>query len=108
MKKLLIGATVMLAACGLSEDKFAEDFETKFCDALTVCGTECPDTSDGEDGEDTTADCEFDKDKAQDCLDGLDAITEDDCDETTGFFTVPTACGEVYDCPAADGEDGEE
>ena len=95
---LFIASLFALAACGLSEDKFAEEFATKVCDAYH----ECDESIDCEAGSTTdtseaAVECEFDKDAAKACLDGVYA-----CDDSAGFPLVelPSDCLNVYDCSA--------
>ncbi len=106
MNKFFIASLVLLGACGLSEDKFADSFNEKLCDKLTECNpdAECPEADDGDDAD--TADCTFDAKIAQECLDAIDAQTCDEETMTPGLDWLD-ACAEVYDCPEEGGEEEE-
>lgn len=92
--KLILSSVLVLAACGLSESKFAEKFGEKLCEEYAACNPDIECTT-GDDDDTSSADCTFDKGKANECLDGTY-----ECDESFGegfeFVVVPAACGEVY------------
>ncbi len=104
MKNLTLFALPMLAACGLSEEKFAEEYAQTFCDKIVEldCGTECVEAT----GTDTTATatgtdtCEYDAKAAKDCLNG-----EWVCTDFGGGFLFPEGpaeCLQVYVCTDTD------
>lgn len=111
MKKFLIGAAVLLGACGISEDKFTEDFGSTFCEKTNECleaegldTIDCDaDTEDGEAAADV--ECDFDPAAAKDCLSELDAA---ECDGPV--ISTPSVCADVFtNCTTGeDGEDGED
>lgn len=106
-----------LAACGYSEEKYAEDYAAAICDNLSGCEAdivaayvalgmdeataqatfdttytatcEAAATDDGEDGDDA---CEFDSDAAHECVDGVKAMSCDFWSTGAGF---PEACAAV-------------
>ena len=94
-----------LAACGLSEDTFQDEYVGKTCDLLMECAD---DSATGVSlGFDSAADCEafigaffalsvsgcdYDAKAAKDCLASLDEAT---CDSAAG--TDAAACAEVYE-----------
>jgi hypothetical protein len=104
MKKLLIGATLVLGACGLSQDKFEEEFGAKYCEANNACleaaelePIDCDAAVDG--GDDVAeVECEYDAGAAKECLDAIDTA---ECDEL-GFLPLPSVCADV--CPVAAAE----
>jgi len=91
--KLILSSVLVLAACGLSESKFQDKFGDKLCEEYAACNpeTDC----EGSDADADALDCDYDKAKAKECLDGAY-----ECDDSFGegfeFITVPAACGEVY------------
>jgi hypothetical protein len=78
-------------ACGITPEKFAEDFVPLYCDAWDSCvtsGRPCPVTL--EEAAFESPDCNFDKAAARDCL-----ASDYTCDETVPGFEVvvtPDAC----------------
>ncbi len=108
----------LVAGCGYTEDKFADDYADAYCermvsceaeivaayegmgldaetsqstydDAYTLsCETEVDDDGEGE-GDDN---CEFNADKADECVTGVEELSCDFWSTGTGF---PAACGEV-------------
>lgn len=97
MKNLLLGAVVLLGACGLSETKFNDQFGSTLCEKSNECltaegldGIDCNATV--EDVEEVEApDCEFDAAKATECLDGLETA---ECEGAV--LSTPSACGQVF------------
>ncbi|MBA2320030.1 MAG: hypothetical protein H0V89_02645 [Deltaproteobacteria bacterium] len=99
MRNLLVtSAFLALAACGLSEEEFATDFDAAYCEALDTCGAAftCDDAPTGSTpAADAVDGCEFDADMGQECLDGAPFA----CDEAS-FPIIPDACLTAYTCPA--------
>lgn len=95
---MVISSLFFVAACGLSQEKFEEQFAEKFCEEWAACNTttECPTGTGTGTG---TTECDFDKAAAKDCLDGEWTCNTD----FPGFeFPVPpAACADV--CGAATG-----
>lgn len=96
MKNLLIGATLVLGACGLSQDKFEEDFAATFCEKNNTCleAAELPTIdcdADVEVDDVEEVECDYDAAAAKDCLDQLDTA---ECSEL-GFLEVPSVCADV-------------
>ena len=94
-----LGVLGLLTACGGRKDnKFNQQFGNELCDAYTECrpDVEC-DPGNGDDEE--TADCDFDKSAAKECLDGPFTCM-DEFGEGYEYIAVPDVCGTVYtDCP---------
>lgn len=107
MRNLLVtSAFLALAACGLSEEEFATDFDAAYCEALETCGSAvtCDDAATGTTPATDEVDaCEFDADKGQECLDGAPFA----CDEATSFPIIPDSCLSAYTCPTGETADGE-
>lgn len=100
MKNLTaIASLAFLAACGISEESFAEKYADKFCEVSEdlSCGDWCGDTSGtGTTTATTSNDCDFDSAAAKDCLNG-EWTCNSDFDPIL-FPEGPAACLEVYDC----------
>jgi hypothetical protein len=97
MKKLLIGMTLVLGACGLSEAKFNADYSLKLCENGNVClqqvelePVNCDATVDGA-YDVAEVDCTYDAGKAKECL---DAIDDAECDDQ-GNLIIPAVCADV-------------
>lgn len=120
LRNTLLALSVLgLAACGYTEEKYAEDYTDAICENLSGCEAdivaayvalgmdeataqttfdttytatcETEATDDGEDGEDT---CDFDGAAAQECVDGVKAMSCDFWSTGTGFPEVcATVCG---------------
>lgn len=101
MRNLLYLSTLVgLGACGLSEEKFWEKFETSYCSSWDECHTgdnPCPFL--GGPAEYAESECDFDPKLARACLNG-----EYTCDDSFGigneFVLPPPECDEVYLCAA--------
>jgi hypothetical protein len=97
MKKLLFGAAVFAGACGLSEDKFNDDFASTLCaksnECLSAEGLDEIDCNATVEDADAVTDivCDYDSSKASECLDELDAAS---CDGA--ILSTPTSCGQVF------------
>ncbi len=98
MNKFLIGAAVLLSACGLSQDKFETDFGDSLCAKANEClaAEELDEIDCNATVEDATEDatevvCDYDAAKAAECLDDLDAA---ECDGAV--LSTPSACGQVF------------
>jgi hypothetical protein len=76
-------------ACGLSEDKYADQFLEKYCDEMAGCAEdyECLAGSDDADPDDL---CAFDPELAKACL---EASWE--CDDDLEIVVLPDVCLEV-------------
>lgn len=98
MKRFAFAAAVAMFAggCGISEDAFNEKATELVCEWVVDC-FEAYDTVDDciadADPADPDPSCEYQKDKAKECLDGLEELT---CD--SGLDDFPAACEEVYTC----------
>jgi hypothetical protein len=101
--------SVLLPACGLSEDNFLDKFANKSCDLYFDCEDEleydlkwddkgeCVEFFEGitqEQGDE--ADCEYDEDAAHDCLAAIDDM---ECSDLDDGDSIPE-CEDVYtgDC----------
>jgi hypothetical protein len=97
--------SVLLPACGLSEENFIEKAARKSCEAVFECAEEediDPKFDDEEECREfieglaqpqgDEADCEYDGGAARDCLDAYDEM---DCDDVMGG-TSPPECDDVY------------
>ena len=112
---LTLALLAPLSACSLfgtkvDEDNFGEEFAEAICSLQKECLAlffyeeyddleECADEY-AEDWEDGYEDCDFDQDKAEDCI---KAIREADC--TDGYDGLEDAfedCEEVWDCGGSD------
>lgn len=108
MRNLLyISTLVVLGACGMSEDKFADKFVDAYCDAWDGCNTstDCP-VKAGE-SDDSDDSCEYDKKKAKECIKG-DFTCNDEFGEGMEFVEPPSVCADVFKCEGADDEGGDE
>lgn len=93
--KILLASALILgaSACGFSESKYEKRASEASCQWAVDCFElfsdvdACLDADSGEEVD--TSSCEYDADKAKECVDGLEALT---CDDTA----PPAACGEVY------------
>ncbi|MEQ1506637.1 MAG: hypothetical protein ABMB14_30700 [Myxococcota bacterium] len=102
----LVWTTVALAACGVSEGKFQDQYVAKSCEALESCAdasgtgvsisfgsqSEC-ETFLGPFVSLATAGCDFDPAAASDCLADLD---EPDCDAVNSGGAAASSCEAVY------------
>ncbi|MEZ4316474.1 MAG: hypothetical protein R3F61_03170 [Myxococcota bacterium] len=91
MRNLLLGGIAVLAGCGISEDKFAEDWVETYCAAYDECDTSgrpCPVNIENQT---PAASCEFDKKAAKDCL-----SADLTCDDTIAGFEVVEAPESCY------------
>lgn len=94
-------ALTFLTGCGMSEEKFMEEFEAKFCEKLEECGDFSCDDATGTTATGTEMTCEnYDKAAAKDCING-----EWTCDADFGFPIPPTVCNDV--CGASTGSGSE-
>ena len=99
-KFVMIASLLGLAACGLSQEKFEEDFATKYCEEATACNAEFDCSILDAAADDTEMTCTFDADKAQACLDGTY-----ECDADLGFVTPPAECADALVCEMAGDDD---
>jgi hypothetical protein len=103
MRNLLyVSALVALGGCGLNEEKFSEQYVEKYCEEWAACNTvDAPCPLEGAATGTATAEveCDFDKAKANECLDGTYVCNTD----FPGLEIVesPAACSEV--CPVSAG-----
>ena len=104
MRAMWLPVVLGLGACGISEDKFQEEYIGKTCDLMMECSDE---SATGVTlGFDSAADCEafigaffalsvsgcdFDAKAAKECLGSFDSAT---CDAVAG--TEAAVCAEVY------------
>lgn len=98
-----IAALAMLAACGYSEERFADDLTRAMCDKLVECelfpGDEDQCYLQTIDGEGDNTDCDYDPQAARECLSAIDSLT---CPEEE-LLVPPAVCGDVYtNCGGAD------
>jgi hypothetical protein len=104
MRNLLyVSALVALAGCGINEEKFSEQFAEKYCEEWATCNTvdaPCPVSAAGTDTA-TAVECEFDKAKANECLDATLVCNADL--EGNEYVEFPAPCLEV--CPVTATED---
>ena len=104
---------VFVGACKPNEDNFSDKYITAYCDFYKRCAAaeffyqyddkgECLDKNEeywAEVGASLVAQCEFDADKAQECLDTLNQSCKeigDDLDEFDAQCDEVWDCGEVY------------
>ena len=110
MKRFAIVAAMFAAACGYSEDKFADELAEAGCTYVVNC-VEAAGFADvdaclaaGEDVEVEETEClNFDSDAAQACVEAYQAAA-DSCPEAGPSLTV---CGDVCDIEADTGMDTE-
>ena len=92
-------ALLSMVGCGISEDKFNEEFAAKYCEEQAICNPEmaCGDATGTTTTGTVVVECDFDKAAAKDCLNGTWSCNDD----FPGFeFAVPpSVCGSV--CGAA-------
>ena len=101
MKKIAVFAALsLLTGCGLSQSKFEDEFADKACEFATTCEQDC--ASGGEDSGGEEPECTFDKAKAKECLDAIDAVNETGtCEAADGeaFLDALTGpCADALDC----------
>jgi len=76
----------------LTDQQFRELFGEKLCAEYMACN---PETECSPNDTETNLECDFDRAKAQECLNGVY-----ECDDSFGegfeYITVPAVCGEVY------------
>ena len=89
MRNLFISAALLLAACGPSEDSFADDFLANACDAACDDSEFYCNPGDSTTDGTSSVECDFDKKAAKDCLNG-----EFTCDGEEGatYTVAPAAC----------------
>jgi len=90
---LLVSALVLSAGCKLDEESFRKRYDDKYCEVLEdECGGTCLEQVD-----EALPDCDFDQDKAKECLEGewtcISLGTDDDAPELP---QGPAACAEVF------------
>ena len=90
----IVAAALMIAGCGVSESKFGTKAGELTCEKLAECDVveeqACLDLLD--EAEEPDVECDYDKKKAKECLDGIKAA---ECPaEGMGFLDVP-ACADV-------------
>ncbi|MFT6142497.1 MAG: hypothetical protein ACJAZO_000161 [Myxococcota bacterium] len=112
MKRFAIVAAMFAAACGYSEDKFAEETAEATCAVTVTCFESHADVdaclAEGDDVEETDdAECiNFDSAAAQDCVEGLEALETTCPEDILDFFAqFPADCGNVCDLEADTGMD---
>ena len=112
MKRFAIVAAMFAAACGYSEDKFADEAAEAGCALAVNCFEAYDDVAAClADNDDTTeeGDClNYDSAAAQDCVDGYQALADNcptDMTDPTAF--VVEACADVCDVEADTGMDTE-
>ena len=112
MKRFAIVAAMFAAACGYSEDKFADEAAEATCAVIVNC-TESEyadvdaclaDSPGGDDDNEPACDDEsgYDSDAAQACVDALNAIADSCPADPADFF--PAVCADV--CGDTDADTG--
>ena len=119
MRFVLPSTLLVLAGCvgKVDEDNYAEKVSEAFCKINKECSAgsfydEWDDTADcvddlldqAEDNEDFYDDCDFDDEKAQDCLKALNEVTCQDYSDS--FEDALEDCAEIWDCDGAVGGGG--
>lgn len=102
MRHVFVLATLVLSACGTSEDRYWERFETTYCEAYDECHTgdgRCPFSGNYVKPDDLS--CTFDKKKARECLKG-DFVCHSDFGLGSEWIAAPEVCAEVYACNVQD------
>ena len=96
---MMISSLLGIAACGISEEEWAEEYQVLWCDQIEKCGSplEC---DDGAALQQSGEFCEYDRAAAKACLD------EEawGCDEND-FPTIPGACEDVVICSGTTGDE---
>ncbi len=111
MKRFAIVAAMFAAACGYSEDKFAEEASEATCAVFVTCFESHADVdaclADGDDDTGEEIECvNFDSSAAQDCVEGIEALEAACPDDILGFFAdYPAACGNICDADVDTGAD---
>lgn len=84
---------LLLAACGLTPEKFDDRFEDRYCVEYSSCFGEDFDCDDDGPGDDDHSGCTFNATAAQACLDGQWA-----CVTSQGlpFVQIPVECADAY------------
>ena len=110
MKRFAIVAAMLAAACGYTEDQYAEEGAEAGCAVSVNCFEayatvdEC--LADDTGGTDDTECLNFDATAAQACVEGLEAIA-DNCPADPMDFEFPTSCFDVCEIEADTGMDSE-
>jgi len=88
----ILGLTVM-TGCKLDEDTYRDRYDDKYCDVLeNECGGECREQTD-----EVVPSCDFDQDKAKECLDGeWECVPLGTSPEAPELPQGPAACAEVF------------
>jgi hypothetical protein len=113
MKRFAIVAAMFAAACGYSEDKFAEEAAEATCAVFVTCFESHADVdaclADGDDEPVEEVECvNFDSAAAQDCVAGIEALETSCPDDILGFFAdYPAACGNICDADVDTGTDAD-
>lgn len=102
MRYALVLATLALAACGGSEDRYWDRFENTYCEAYDACHTgdaQCPFALSYDRPDDLS--CVYDKKKARDCLKG-EFVCNAEFGAGNEWIDAPEVCAEVYSCNVRD------
>jgi hypothetical protein len=102
VKSLLPLVCVLGVACGLDEDTFRKRYDDLYCDVLEdECGGACLDK-----GDEVPLDCDFDKAKAEECLDGeWECLSLGDERGDPKLPQGPEACHDVFtNCTLGEGD----
>ena len=91
----LIATALFLAACGMSEETFAEKAATLSCERTEECsgGLITCTVTEPDEGEEEEYECDYDRKKAKECLDYLETAT---CEELA--LDGNTVCDEARTC----------
>ena len=98
MRPAILGALVLLAACGVSEERFKEQYASESCELLSSCDDDQVAFADQADCEifygmlldSTTASCDYSAEDASACLKAVQAAS---CDAAVAGVA---ACSSVY------------
>lgn len=102
MRFALVLATLALAACGGSEDRFWDKYENTYCESFDAChtgDTPCPFSL--HNAQPDPLYCTFDAKKARECLKG-DFVCNDAFGPGNEWVDAPAVCDEVYTCTNPD------
>ena len=96
-RTLLLSSLALAVGCGINAKNFDDEYQARWCTEWQGCNEEFSCELELEHDRDA---CEFDKDKADECLNG--PWTCDNSNTGLSVLLQPAACEEVWSCPAGD------